>query len=269
MPRLPAGLPSMRRTLTTNRPGYALLLVLPPDQIMDIDNEYRQRLRSLLAIDELIAALVDTLQASGTLENTYILLTSDNGSFAGEHRLRSGKQAPYEEAIRVPLVVRGPGVPAGQVMQQLSLNIDLAPTIAEMAGGAVPDFVDGRSLMPQLHGEQTTSSRHAFLLELFAPITRARPTSAAEVSDEGSKPTRAVTPYRALRTADATYVEYETGERELYDLQADPYQLNNLAGKADAARVTGLSTRLAQLAGCSGASCRVIEDTPLDAFESP
>ncbi len=105
-----------------------------PDEVVSIDAHYWLRLRSLLAVNDLVVTVVDALQATGTVETTYVVFTSDNGFHLGEHRMANGKRTPYEEAIRVPLVVRGPGVPARPVLEELALNIDLAPTVAELAG---------------------------------------------------------------------------------------------------------------------------------------
>ena len=125
-----------------------------PDEAALIDAHHGLRMRSLLAVDDLVATVMDALSASGALEDTYVFFTSDNGFHLGEHRIGYGKRTPYEEAIRVPLLVRGPGVPAGRVVEELALNVDLAPTFAELAGVAAPDFVDGRSLVPLLRGDQ-------------------------------------------------------------------------------------------------------------------
>src|SRR6185503_6492010 len=97
-------------------------------------------------VDELVDRLMQALAAHGELESTYIFFTSDNGFQFGAHRLDHGKGDAYEESIRVPLIVRGPGVPEGRALDHLTLNIDLAPTIAELAGRAVPAAADGRSL---------------------------------------------------------------------------------------------------------------------------
>ena len=116
---------------------------------MSIDAEYRDRLETMLAVDEMVAALVQTLEETGQLDNTFIFFTSDNGYHLGQHRL-IGKDTTYEEDIRVPLIVRGPGVPAGQTVSHFALNSDLAPTLAELAGASAPAFIDGRSLVPVL-----------------------------------------------------------------------------------------------------------------------
>ena len=120
----------------------------------------------LLSLDEMVASLAEELRATGELENTYVFFTSDNGYHLGEHRLDRGKRTAYEEAIKVPLVVRGPGTLAGGSAEQMALNVDLAPTIAELAGVTAPTFVDGRSLVPLLGGAPPSASwRSAFLIE--------------------------------------------------------------------------------------------------------
>jgi N-acetylglucosamine-6-sulfatase len=225
---------------------------LTGDQIADIDNLYRRRLQSLIAIDEMVQSLVDTLKEVGQLENTYIVFTSDNGFHLGQHRLFSGKQSPYEEDIRVPLVVRGPDVPPGLVIDHLTGNIDLAPTFAEWAEATVPSFVDGRSLAPLLYRQLPEDSpwRQAFLIQKH---TKANPALYV------------VAPYQAIRTKDYLYVEYLDGDVELYDLRQDPHQSNNLAATADQDLLQRLSDWLAGLSQCAGEECRLIENAPLRA----
>jgi len=151
----------------------------------------------------------------------------------------------------VPLLVRGPGVPAWRVVEELALNIDLAPTVAELAGVAVPAFVDGRSLVPLLGGAPTTDWRRGGLAEVF------------EVNVESGSDQSSVPPFQALRTIEFSYIEYVTGERELYDLDQDPFQLENLAATADTDLIALLSERLAAMTTCAGTECRAIEDAPL------
>jgi N-acetylglucosamine-6-sulfatase len=91
---------------------------LSSDEIAQIDDRHRKRLQVLLSVDDMISDLVEALDAGRELENTYIVFTSDNGWHQGEHRLSEGKFTPYEESIRVPLVVRGPDVPAGRTVKQ-------------------------------------------------------------------------------------------------------------------------------------------------------
>src|SRR5215212_8517512 len=133
------------------------------EETSNIDDYYRQRLESMLAVDEMVGSLVDELEAAGELDNTYLFFTSDNGWFGGEHRIRSGKNRPYEESARVPLFLRGPGVAAGVKTEKLTLNTDFIPTFAELAGATFP--ADGRSLVPLLQGEEPSSWRSSILLE--------------------------------------------------------------------------------------------------------
>jgi arylsulfatase A-like enzyme len=107
----------------------------------------------MLAVEDLLQRLIETLRAVSQLGNTYIVFTSDNCFHLGQHRLPAGKNSAYEEDIRVPLIVRGPGVPGGTVVENLAVNIDLAPTFAELGGTAAPEFVDGRSLISLLRPE--------------------------------------------------------------------------------------------------------------------
>ena len=227
---------------------------LDDEQIALLDDRYRRRLRSLLAVDEMVASLIETLDAAGALENTYIVFTSDNGYHLGEHGLPIGKQSPYDESLRVPLIVRGPGVPPGAVVDGIALNIDLAPTFAELAGASPADFVDGRSLVPLLDSDPPAEWRHGFLVEHYdrtlpqrlehpGPITMEEPSEDLDEFEEGDE-VNGITPidsppYLALRTEQYLYVEYANGERELYDLHADPYQLQNLAATADPALLAG------------------------------
>jgi N-acetylglucosamine-6-sulfatase len=208
-------------------------------KISEIDERYRKRLRSMLAVDDLVAALVEELEATGKLANTYIFFTSDNGFLQGEHRWNNTKDRPYEEAARVPLFVRGPGVAPGSKVENLVLNTDFAPTFAEFAGVSLP--ADGRSLVPLLRGEDPPW-RSSVLLEGFV-----------------GKKFRA---YAAVRTETHKYVEYRNGEEELYDLKADPYELESLHESANPALLEDLRTKLEALRNCAGEGCVEAEDSP-------
>jgi N-acetylglucosamine-6-sulfatase len=218
---------------------------LSSQEIAKIDRIYRKRLQSMLAVDDMVEKIVMALQDHGLLKQTYIFFTSDNGFHFGEHRLNAGKGTAYDEDIRVPLIVRGPGVPAGRTLQHLALNIDIAPTLAELAGARASSFVDGESLRRLL--THAPPSARAWR-EDFGVEHRAHPNAKNPVSGLPS--------YAALRTKDHLYVEYATGERELYDLSADPHELRNLAGSAAAGLLARLSKRLSTLEHCAGESCR-------------
>jgi arylsulfatase A-like enzyme len=241
--------PSFNEEDVSDKPAPRSALV--SSEIEDIDLQYRSRLQSMQAVDEMIARVVQVLERSGLLRDTYIFFTSDNGFHMGQHRLRPQKATPYEEDVRVPLVVRGPGVPSGETLSgYLAGNVDLAPTFAELAGVEIPHFVEGRSLAPLLRSDRpaTSSWRQAFLLEqysdegLIAPATR---------SDQAI--------FIGLRTLRYKYVEYWTGVREIYDLASDPYELANFGGSAPPDLIAELSSLARSLSSCTGAECRALE----------
>jgi N-acetylglucosamine-6-sulfatase len=242
--------------------------LLDSAQIADIDRRYQHRLQSLLAVDELVQKIVDTLQAAGQLDNTYIFFTSDNGYHLGQHRLEAGKMTAFEEDLWVPMVVRGPGVAAGTSINLITANVDHAPTFADIARAALPDWVDGRSLLPLLRGQVPADWRQTLLLE-----------HKNDVPDDGAstlnglleppdpfdvvKPAGAgIAPFSGLRTADgSTYVEYEDGEFELYDNRTDPAQLANGYATASADRKASLKTWLSNLRSASGVTLRQAEQS--------
>ncbi len=241
------------------------------ERIAPMQDLYRDRLRSMLAVDALVGRLVDALEARGELDNTYIFFSSDNGWHAGEHRLTPGKWTAYEEDVRVPLIVRGPGVPKGRTLPQLVLNNDLAPTFVDLAGAgeATPSFVDGRSLEPLLAGSPPDEGdwRSAFLVEAASELgaTAIPPLSGDRLPEDWQQAPRedwGRPGLEAVRTTNYLYVEYGTGERELYDMRSDPYQLDNLYDEADPELLRRLQERLAALRDCSGADCPAAEDGP-------
>jgi N-acetylglucosamine-6-sulfatase len=181
---------------------------LGTERAAELEQLRRNQYRSLQAVDRGVARLLDALDDTGRLDDALVIFTSDNGLLWGEHRWLK-KEVPYEEAIRVPLIVRADAITSGSTDEHLVANIDLAPTIAEAAGVALPN-ADGASLVPLLRGE-TPPWRPALLIEHV----------------RGTNP---VPTYCAVRTAHQLFVVYETGERELYDLESDPAELENLAG---------------------------------------
>jgi arylsulfatase A-like enzyme len=175
-------------------------------------------------------------------------------------------------------------VPKGAEREQLVLNNDLAPTFAEIGGAPVPSFVDGRSLKPLLDDNPPSPQdwRSAFLVEAASELTGpeapsigedwVRPTLSGDpwpndwrqrLAEGGVKPQDWGRPgLKAIRTQRYLYVEYDNGERELYDLERDPYELNNRYDAADPEVVRRLEDRLAALRGCARDACRAAEDGP-------
>lgn len=230
--------PSFDEADTTDKPpGIDGLARLSPREIEQLTRRYRCTLESLLAVDDGVGEIVSALRRSGTLADTYVIFTSDNGLFFGEHRIPSGKVRHYEEASRVPLLIRGPGIEPGTRIERPVINADLVPTVLAAAGVEPGLEQDGVSLLGALTGEARLPARD-LLLE-----TRT---------------------YSGIRAGRFVYVEHrrgtDRGYRELYDLNADPYELENLATDPAYERVSArLGRRLAALADCAGESCRSLE----------
>ncbi len=237
----------------SDKPGYVRSRpLISPGGVVELQAFQRQRLRSLLAVDDLVVAVVRTLDETGQLGNTYIFVTSDNGWMQGEHRITKGKIVPYEESIRVSMMVRGPGITPKTTDTSLTGNIDLAPTFAEIAGIAPADFVDGHSLRLLLQGRPLEGGqRTAFLIESWL----GSPDPGEEVTE--------LSEYHGVRSAGLKYVEYASGERELYDLVKDPAEMENLASTMSPVILAQLSRIVADLQACKAKSCSGAENPVL------
>jgi len=234
---------------------------LSAQEVAGIREAYQQQLESLLSIDEAVGKIVAELRRAGELGNTLVIFTSDNGFFHGEHRVPAGKVLVYEPSIRVPLLMRGPGVRPGVRPGALVANIDLAPTIMDAANAKAGRKMDGRSLLAILRKPSLVAKRD--LLIETGP-------SKAERGDVGTpKPPRkgrgkgkkgnagGDRSFTAIRTARYVYVEYAGGERELYDLASDPHELTSRHADPALENVrTDLARRLARLRACAGAGCQ-------------
>jgi N-acetylglucosamine-6-sulfatase len=198
--------PSLNEADVSDKPRYVRNhYPLPTDQLGALRE---QQLESLLAVDEGVAQILTALQDTDKLTNTLIVFMSDNGYGWGEHRL-THKVVPYEESIRVPLVIRWDALGlAPRTEPRFALNVDLAPTIAAAVGITAPG-AEGRNLLPLLTGEQS-GWRPSFLIE-------------NEMSPKWGIPA-----YCGFRGVRWKYVQYATGEEELYDLGRDPYELHSL-----------------------------------------
>ncbi len=212
----------------------------------NMDTAFRMRAQAVRSVDDLIKNLMDALEAEGMLDDTYIVFSSDNGYHMGEYRLRPGKMTAYDTDIHVPLIIAGPGVPAGITSDALVANIDLCPTFEELGHGEPTSLVDGHSLVPLLAGEPPAEWRRAVLIE------HRRPETAAQAGPDRQAPTEGPPSYSAMRLRNALYVEYADGEFEYYDLVNDPYELHDLAPRLTPARRQSLSRSLAALVACRG-----------------
>jgi N-acetylglucosamine-6-sulfatase len=180
----------------------------------DMHATYRRYAECLVSVDEQLGRLMAALVERGILDDTVIVYCGDNGYLWGEHRLYA-KHYPYEESIRIPYIVRAPGLirEPGRRIGQTVLNIDLAPSLMDAAGVSIPAEIQGRGFLPFLRNPDL-SVRRSFVVELFRDFPF------------GGR----VPPYKALRTDRYKYIEYESCRPpEMYDLQADPRELNDLA----------------------------------------
>jgi arylsulfatase A-like enzyme len=223
---------------------------LTPAQKVKIDQAFRKRVQADLAVDDLIGHLESVLRAKRLADNTYFVFSSDNGFHMGEHRLTPGKMTAFDTDIRVPLVVTGPGVPAGRTQSHLAENIDLCPTFEQLGGAPIPASVDGRSLVPWLRPQHAADPRHAVLIEHHGPDRDATDPD-LPTKNSGNPPS-----YEAIRTANELYVEYADGEREYYDLARDPDELTNAYGRLPAGRRSKLAGELHARERCHGRTCR-------------
>ena len=212
--RVPKGKPALQRRIGALAP-------LGPATVTR-DESILGRQRSLMAIEDGVGEIYKALKETGQLDNTIIVFTSDNGYFYGEHGLSVERRLAYEESIRMPLLVRYPkAIKSGTVRDEFALNIDLAPTLLELAGAAVPDTMQGRSLVPLLKGKRP-AWRDSFLIEYYSDKVFPR------VLRMG---------YKAVRNQRWKYIHYLEleGMDELYDLKTDPYEMKNLIHQPGAA----------------------------------
>lgn len=217
---------------------------LTPKQVAEYDMIYRKRLRGVRAVDDLVGSLVNELKRQGELGNTYFIYSSDNGFMMGAHRLLS-KRDPYEESIRVPLVIRGPGLASGVVRTQIATTNDIAPTIMHFAKLKRKAFFDGRSLKP-------------VAVRASASATDWRSSTGIEWLGPQDHPKR----YYGVRTASGEKYVYHTatGEEEYYDLRSDPYELENRANDpTKAERVSELKALARKILECHADGCRSAE----------
>ncbi len=223
------------------------LPLLTDAQVEEMDDNYRGRLGAIRAIDDQIGKIVKQLKRAKEFRNTYMVFDSDNGYMQGEHRLRSSKFLPYENSIRVPLLMRGPGIRAGKKLNGATMDVDVTRTILDMAGVKPGRVMDGISLLPSARGKKKLPKRN-IPLQAMKPLLKF-----------DTPVTRFDLPYYGVRTGRYKYIhwEFDSPNIELYDLKKDPDELVNLAddpAHADTvARLEAMSVRLSE---CRGPNCR-------------
>jgi N-acetylglucosamine-6-sulfatase len=243
-----------------------------------IEQERRRRLEQLRAVDEAVAEVYDKLIEEDLLDRTYMIFTSDNGFFRGEHRIVNGKYLPYESSSRVPLLIRGPGVPEGEQSSELVSTLDIPSTILDIvqAPGPIQSSRDGRSLLPYAAdtslrtnrplifegdtgpgrgagGFTTSSARAGIANKRGVKNLEQEPIAASSFARGTSAPA-----YRGLRTDRYALHLYSDGSVELYDMLTDPAQLKSLQDNRRYKKVKRwLLGRLWENFTCAGAACRI------------
>jgi N-acetylglucosamine-6-sulfatase len=219
--------PNFNEADVSDKPAWVRALPLRPRAAMT--TLQRRAAETLLAVDEAIRGIVNRLMQRGQLDNTVIVFMTDNGFSFGSHRWIQ-KRCVYEECVRTPLLIRYPGLGTNRSENRLISSVDIAPTLAALAQATPSNSVDGASLVPLLTGA-STGWRTSLLLQYQGPYAT------------GESPT-----FWAVRTARWKYVELKTGEKELYDIVNDPYELVNVAGNpANAPVMSSLAAELARL----------------------
>jgi arylsulfatase A-like enzyme len=248
--------PSFNEDDVSDKPSKVRTLSeLSSSDVSQLDQDYREGLRSLMRVDRFIANASTLLERRGEMDNTYFVFYTDNGILFGQHRFGHRKLQPYEEDTGFPLIVRGPGIPHGERNGKLVGNHDIAPTLASMGGASIPAFVDGRN---------------------FLPIAKARSAPWPRTAILSEKENNEVAPnsWDMMRMGDKVYTRYQGGASEYYDLTVDPYQLHNALGPSDTAYAppdeatrSYYEQRLNALYSCRGhegpGSCRGAENAPL------
>lgn len=247
--------PNFNEQDRSDKPEWVRRLpAVTPEMENKMTVQYRARLRSLLTIDNTVEEYIRVLWRNGELNNTYIFYFTDNGYHMGSHAIPDvnrgigGKSAPYTEDVEFPLIVRGPGIAPNTTDGNLVSNTDLAPTFADIASANPTYTPDGRSLLPLLHGENAPW-RDALLVE------------GKHDKPYPEYPEGWLSTYKVVRTIKYAYHYYpDTAEEELYDLEADPYQLQSLHDDPAHADVKAtLRSKLEALKDCAGDTCRAAE----------
>jgi N-acetylglucosamine-6-sulfatase len=247
---------------------------------------YQNCLNALVSVDEGVKQILDQLTALGRINNTYVIFTSDNGFFFGQHRLVGGKFLAYEPSTHLPLIIRGPGIEPNTHSGQLVNTPDIAPTILELAGVKPDKSIDGVSMVPFMK-DPSLRTRRPLLFESFVETNDVEQNGAAstgETTSKGSPRGRLalkaarrqgaaahaseVAPpknYYGIRLGPYKYIEWPDGEKELYDINKDPYELNNIVRDKNYAPIrVFLHNELVRLEECSGRTCQeVAEKLPL------
>lgn len=260
--------PNLNESDMSDKPPFMQAFpLLTPEDIASFDGYHRQRMQMLAAVDELVEDVIQALDAQGLLDNTYIVFASDNGYHMGQHRFMPGKGTPYEEDTNVPLMVRGPGIPAGVVRNDVGAIIDLAPTFAEIAGATLDVPSDGRSLLSLWGTSDPVPWRTGFLIEHWQPppVGKVDTRLALEAPDPFDLQLQELNlenpDFRGIRTPDYKFIA-RLNNYELYDIVNDPNEIYNQYSDATPAFKTALQNWVTAQYECAGESCQVADALP-------
>ncbi|KAL4225641.1 hypothetical protein ACF0H5_016330 [Mactra antiquata] len=246
------------------------IVPMPADMVSSSDEIFRRRWRTLLSVDDMVSDLINLLDKKGQLDNTYVFFSSDNGYHLGQFGLPYDKRQLYDFDIRVPLMVRGPGIDAGRISNDIVLNIDFAPTFVSLVDDSMMDNVDGISMRGILHPQEnkTQPLRTSFLVEHTGEYsTNVKDCPQYTNQNMGNCDSHCVcedsknNTYACLVTlnnsSSVKYCEFSDTENfvEVYDLKNDPSELKNLYQTLDPSHVFDLEKKLRFLATCSGPEC--------------
>lgn len=214
-------------------------------QIARVTASYRGRLGAVKSIDDQVGKIAKALKQKRELNSTVIIFTSDNGYLQGEHRLAASKFMPFENALRIPLLIRGPGIKAKRKINRPSLDVDLTRTVLAAAGAKPGRVMDGISLLSAAKGKKGLPQRD-IPMEAERPLFKfTTPLTAFDV------------PFYGVKTDRYKYIHWSFGEQELYDMKNDPDELQNLASSPEMAGVMAqLEKKALQLSKCKGKACR-------------
>lgn len=230
---------------------------------------WQKQLDSLRAVDDGVKRVIDTLEYIGRLDNTYVIFTSDNGFFFGEHRLLGGKFLAYEPATHMPFLIRGPGIKPDSETGELAANIDVAPTLLELAGAKATKSIDGRSLVPFLEDPELRT-RRPILFESFVETNDVeaqgalRPeASRARASGAGEEASASLLAppkdYAGIRLGPYKYIAWPSGEKEMYNINKDPNELNSIHRVPNFFPIRNfLHRQMHRLIDCVGRECQEV-----------
>ena len=266
VPRLP--------TWNMSAPDHNWMVAVEPPLTEKFSNEmdalYRDRLRTLLTVDDSFRLIHELLVKQNKADNTYFIYSSDHGFHMGNFRLGAKKRTMYRTDIRVPFAMSGPGIPSGSEISYLTGLTDLTPTVLELAGVEIPSNIDGKSFASMITGTKPTKWRDAFLVEYYATSVNSTDISHNHVVDTPNNTficlhvDSADPKFTTLGNGHLTYAEYTTVDDwdfkesnwgELYDMEEDPWQTKNLFKTADKNLLQNLHERLRKEWACKGEDC--------------